>query len=136
MRLSFLVKGGDFRVPAGFDKEYREIVGAASGNDGMVKITVEPNFKQRGSKVNAYFHVLCGRLSEMSGASKEQIKEMAKTRAIALGYPILLDEDGVAVTNVYGFAGIPSSQSTDAQCALLAESVHMLAAEYGYYLED
>jgi hypothetical protein len=136
MRLSFLVKGGDFRVPSGFDKEYKAIIEAAKQNDGMVKVTVEPNFKQRSSKCNAYFHVLCGMLSEMSGATKEQVKEMAKTKAVALGYPILLDEDEVMVTNEYGFAGIPSSQSTDAQCALLCEAVHMIAGEYGYYLED
>lgn len=136
MKLTFLVNGGDFRVPAGFEKEFGAILAQALKGDGNIKVTIEPNYQQRTLKENAYLHVLCKRLAEMAGGMAEDMKEMAKAKAVSLGYPVETDEEGNPVIGEYGIKGIPSSQANVGECKLLIEAVHMLASENGYSLED
>ena len=133
MTLSFVVSGRDFSVPAGFEGQYGELL--RQSEHGEVLVTIEPVSKARTLRENAYFHTLCGRLAAMSGASKEQVKEMAKNRAVELGYPVLTDNEGNPVTNDYGMVGIPSHEATNRQFLLLIESVRMIASENGYELE-
>jgi hypothetical protein len=136
MKLSFVVHGGDFRVPAGYEAEFETVLAKALKGDGTIKVTIEPNYQKRTLKENAYFHVLCKRLSEMAGGTQDDIKEMAKAKAVHLGYPMEKDKSGKPVKGDYGFKGIPSSEANIGECALLIEAVHMLASENGYFLED
>jgi len=136
MKLTFVIHGGGFRVPAGFEDRYEAILAKALKGDGTIKVTVEPNYQQRTLKENAYFHVLCKRLSEMAGGTAEDIKEMAKAKAVSLGYPVKTNEHGNPVVGEHGVKGIPSSEANVGECALLIEAVHMLASENGYSLED
>lgn len=136
MTLTFMVHGRDFTVPAGFLAQYESILEQALKGDGMIKVTVTPNYKGRTLRENAYLHVLCKRLAEMAGGTAEQIKEMAKSRAVELGYPMAKDKKGIPLIGEFGICGMPSREATIAECALLIEAVHMLAAEHGYFLED
>jgi hypothetical protein len=131
--LSFVVSGRDFNVPAGFEGQYGELL--RQSERGEVLVTIEPVTKERTLRENAYFHTLCGRLAAMSGASKEQVKEMAKSRAVELGYPAVTDADGVMERGEYGARGIPSHEATNRQFLLLIEAVRMIASENGYELE-
>ncbi|ADY13659.1 hypothetical protein [Sphaerochaeta globosa] len=136
MKLTFVIHGRGFRVPAGYEARYEKLLEQALKGDGTIKITVEPNYQQRTMKENAYFHVLCKRLAEMAGGTPEDMKEMAKAKAVSLGYPVATDEKGFPVAVKYGVKGIPSSEANVGECALLIEAVHMMAAENGYSLED
>jgi hypothetical protein len=135
MKITFTVHGRDFNVPAWYQEEYEAVLEQALKSDGMLKVTIEPNYKTRTIKENAYFHVLCKRLSEMAGGTPEDIKEMAKSKAVELGYPVKTDESGQPEIGEYGIKGIPSSEATIGECVLLIEAVHMLASENGYMLE-
>lgn len=136
MRFTFVVHGRDFSVPAEYTDQYEKLLAMALRGDGSIKVTVEPNFRKRTLKENAYFHVLCKRLAEMAGGTPEDIKDMAKVKAVELGYPVDRDDQGNPKTNQYGICGIPSSEANVGECVLLIEAVHMLASENGYYLED
>lgn len=136
MKLSFVVHGRDFRVPAGYTEHYERILAKALRGDGTIKVTIEPNFQKRTLKENAYFHVLCKRLSEMAGGTPEDMKEMAKAKAVELGYPVDMDDQGSPRMNEYGICGIPSSEASISECVLLIEAVHMLASDNGYDLEN
>lgn len=136
MKLNFVIHGRDFNVPAGYSDQYEKLLEMALRGDGSIKVTVEPNFRKRTVKENAYFHVLCKRLSEMAGGTAEDIKGMAKVKAVELGYPVDKDEKGNPKMNEHGICGIPSSEANIGECVLLIEAVHMLASENGYFLED
>jgi hypothetical protein len=136
MKLTFVIHGGDFRVPAGFEARYEAVLARALKGDGPIKVTVEPNFQQRTLRENAYFHVLCKRLSEMAGGTPEDIREMAKAKAVSLGYPIATAEERIPIAGKHGMMGIPSSEANIGECNLLIEAVYMMASENGYYLED
>ena len=135
MKIGFIVHGRDFVVPAGYEAEFEALLAQALKGDGTIKVTVEPNYKKRTLRENAYFHVLCKRLAEMAGGTPEDIKEMAKAKAVSLGYPIEIDNQGNPVEGEYGIKGIPSSEANVGECSLLIEAVHMMASEHGYYLE-
>jgi len=136
MKLTFVIHGGGYRVPAGYEARYEAVLAKALKGDGTIKVIVEPNYQQRTMRENAYFHVLCKRLSEMAGGTPEDSKEMAKAKAVSLGYPVDTDEHGNPVEGEYGVKGIPSSDANVGECALLIEAVHMMASENGYFLED
>ncbi len=136
MKLTFVTYGRSFRVPAGYESRFEEVLSQALKGDGTIKVTIEPNYQLRTMKENAYFHVLCKRLAEMAGGTADDIKEMAKARAVSLGYPVATDEQGYPVEGKYGVKGIPSSEANVGECVLLIEAVHQLAGENGYFLED
>jgi hypothetical protein len=137
MRIEFVIDSSLFGVPEGFAEQYSKLVAEAlKKNKGLLRVTIEPLPRSRTVRENAYFHVLCGRLASMTGASKEQVKRMAKKRAVELGYPMATDENGWPIEDEDGFEGLPSSECSVEQFALLIEAVKGIAAEHGYYLED
>ena len=137
MRIEFVIDSRLFSVPDGFAEQFKLLAAeAVRKNRGLLQVTVEVLPRPRTLKENAYFHVLCGRLASMSGATKEGVKHLAKKRAIEMGYPIATDEKGMPIQDDDGFEGLSSKECTVEQCAILIEAVKALAAEHGYYLED
>lgn len=134
MKITFVSNGRDVKVPVGFEDQYKKI--CSLSGDESVRITIQPNFQRKTEKGNNYFHVLCRRLSEMAGGTMEDIKMMAKSKAVELGYPVQTDESGYPMYDEYGPVGVSASDISISESNLLIEAVHMLAAENGYTLED
>ena len=46
MKLTFVIHGGGYRVPAGYEARYEAVLAKALKGDGTIKLIVEPNNQQ------------------------------------------------------------------------------------------
>lgn len=105
----------------------------------QVHILVEPEKRRRTTGAGSQSHHLNGHIQQIAmftGQPFDDIKKYIKQQAISMGYP-MLERFGNPVTDLWGNpVGISEKDSTTAQCALLIEATHMLAAELGIILME
>lgn len=109
-------------------------------HNGYVTVTIETPRKPRTTGENSQNHHVNGhiqQIAEQTGNAFDVVKLEVKCRAVGMGYPIATREDGTMVTDIHGRpAGISESESSAAECAVLIEAAHMLAAELGIILQE
>ena len=97
----------------------------------FVRLTAEIWRKKRSTgpwSQNHHCNGHCQQISESTGQDFATVKAMAKIQAMDMGYPFTTYKDRV----------IPKSEADcdTAECALLIEAAHMIAADLGIILQE
>ena len=128
--------------PASFKDYWREIktiLEECTEKKKRVHITVEPEVKKRSTGVGSQNHHLNGHIQQIAaytGQPFADVKKYIKQQAISMGYP-MEERFGNPIMDLWGNPiGISEAESTTAQCALLIEQTHILAAELGIILME
>ena len=105
----------------------------------FVEVIIRPERKLRSTGDKSQSHHLNGHIQQIckeTGNEFQDVKEYIKSKAVAMGYPMLM-KDGKVVVNPYGEPrGISEADSSIEECSLLIEQAHMLASEYGIELKE
>ena len=105
----------------------------------FVEVIIRPQRRTRTTGEKSQNHALNGAIQQIcqeTGNDFQDVKEYIKSRAVAMGYPMLI-KDGKVVINPYGEPkGISEADSSIEECAILIEVAHMLASEYGIELKE
>ena len=105
----------------------------------FVEVIIRPERKLRSTGDKSQSHHLNGHIQQIckeTGNEFQDVKEYIKSKAVAMGYPMLM-KDGKVVVNPYGEPkGISEADSSIEECSLLIEQAHMLASEYGIELRE
>ena len=103
----------------------------------FVEVIIRPERKLRSTGDKSQSHALNGFIQQIcqeTGNDFQDVKEYIKSRAVSMGYPMLMKNNKVVV-NPYGEPrGISEADSSVEECALLIEVACMLASEYGIEL--
>ena len=105
----------------------------------FVEVIIRPERKLRSTGDKSQSHCINGFIQQIckeTGNEFQDVKEYIKSKAVAMGYPMLM-KDGKVVVNPYGEPkGISEADSSIEECSLLIEQAHMLASEYGIELKE
>lgn len=136
-------QSGDYilRIPIQHKEEYNSflkfLVDKFQGNAELV--VRKPKRKRSTGKnsQNAHINVHIQQLATETGQPFGDIKEYCKSRAIDMGYPLLLKDDGTPALNLWGMPrGISESDAEVEDAIKLIDSVHQLAAEQNVILRE
>ena len=109
-------------------------------HNGFVTITVETIRKPRTTGDKSQSHHLNGHIQQIAtetGSPFEVVKLEVKHRAVGMGYPMALKEDGSVRLDIWGrVMGISESDSSTQECSLLIDACHMLASDLGIFLQE
>ncbi|ADK81893.1 hypothetical protein [Sediminispirochaeta smaragdinae] len=79
---------------------------------------------------NHHINGHCQQISVDTGQPFEDVKKYAKQFALTMGYPILEDENGEPIHDLWGKPqGISESDCSTEDAAILIEAIHQIAAE-------
>ena len=128
-------------VPREFEASLSKMMEKAEKNNaGFVTITIENVRKPRTTGEGSQSHHLNGHIQQIAqetGNPFEVVKLEVKVRAVEMGYPILVKEDGSVQKDLYGrVMGISEADSSIQECAILIEATHMIASELGIILKE
>lgn len=137
MKFERIVPPNDFF--ARFSDDIQFILDACTDRHQRVHVLIEPEKKTRTTGVGSQNKHLNGHIQQITqatGMEFSDVKKYVKQMAISRGYPILMN-GGNAVLDLWGHeCGISEADATTAQCALLIDCVHQLAAELDVVLEE
>ena len=115
----------------------------------QVVVTIQPVYDKRSLKQNALYQVYIRRIAEHSGLSSQPNGEkylrcLVKQKAVELGYPPQINEDGSLAYEKVEYFGdeysfIKGKSSKDAsvdEFKYLLDACNLLAQEFDYVLED
>ena len=107
---------------------------------GYVSFKISPPRRPRkigkGSQ-SAHFNGHCQQIAVELGMNFEMVKSYMKSQAIGRGYPILQDESGTPVQDLYGNTlGISEADCTVEECKFLIDEIHQFADEHSIVLME
>lgn len=99
-------------------------------HDSMAKVTIETPKKVRTLDQNAKFHAMCQELAVHTGNEMADVKAGIKDRAMDRGYPYKI--------NAISKNMMPKSSAsvTSAEMAILIDTLHEVASEFGYVFKN
>ena len=122
-----------------FTKMWEEACNKAFKRTGFVEVIIKPQRATRTTGDKSQNKHLNGHIQQIcveTGNDFQDVKEHIKSKAVAMGYPMLM-KDGKMVVNPYGEPrGISEADSSVEECSILIEVAHMLASEYGITLRE
>jgi len=109
---------------------YQEIIRKAPAKFYYLKIDIPRRPRTTGEKsqnhaINGYAQ----QIAMSTGQPFEDVKKRAKQIGLAMGYPILQDEDGPVLDFWGETQGISEADCSMEEAAILIEALHLLAAE-------
>jgi hypothetical protein len=126
-----------FKVPPAYKDyleglfRYQEVTRKSPTAYYQLKISTPKRPRTTGK--NSQNHHINGHAQQIAietGQPFEDVKRYAKQIAITMGYPILEDENGNPITDLWGnVQGISETDSSTEDAAKLIEALHMIAAE-------
>ena len=143
MERKLLINKGDSKT------ELIEAVKQMLNEHLQVLVTIQPVYDKRSLKQNALYQVYIKRMAEQSGLSSQPNGEkylrcMVKQKAVELGYPPMIKEDGsLAYEDVeymgdkYSFImGKSSKDASIAEFKYLLTACDLLAQEFDFVLDN
>jgi len=122
-----------------FAEMWKEACEKARKKKVGVVVEIKAQTKTRTTGERSQNHHLNGHIQQIceeTGNDFQDVKEYIKSKAVSMGYPMLIIK-GQVVVNPYGEPrGISEADSSTSECALLIEQTHMLASEYGIILKE
>lgn len=107
---------------------------------GYLRMTLAPPYKKRTTGEKSQNHHInghCQQISNVTGQSFFDVKKYAKQKAIDRGYPILYNEEGKPVLDLWGNEqGISETETDTIQAGYLIESLHEVAALLEIILDE
>lgn len=134
-------KAEGIKIPEHFKPLFDEILAFCNKNrGGYVRLQVSPPVKKRTTGAKSQSHHINGHVGTISQALQrdpKQVKKYIKYLAIENGYPMLKNEDGNPVLDLWdNYQGISEADSSTEECAILIETCHVYAAKCGIELEE
>ncbi len=129
------------RIPPDKREWYNKVVDyCIEKRQGNVDFNVAPPRRKRSTGKNSQNTKINGDLQQISIESGQpfgDVKEYCKSRAIDMGYPILKDDKGNTILNMWGKSrGISESDATIEDAKILIEQIIQVAAEMDIRLRD
>ena len=122
-----------------FDADIQKVIAECIEKHRRIHVLVEPEAKIRSTGDYSQNHHLNGHIQQIAkstGQPFEDVKKYIKQMGITQGYPIK-EIAGNPVTDLWGqVVGISEKDATTAQCAILIECSHQLAADLEIILEE
>jgi len=107
---------------------------------GFISLSLSPPKRPRSTGKGSQSHHLNGHVQQiatLTGQPFDDIKKYIKEHAIDRGFPILEDENGTMILDMWGNKqGISEADCTIEECKYLIEESHQLAAELDIKLEE
>jgi len=107
---------------------------------GFYHVTVSKPRKPRTKGEKSQNHHINGHIQQIAiftGQPFEDIKKRCKQVAVTRGYPILEDEAGTAITDLWGNVnGISEADASTEDASILIEAIHQLADELEIILRE
>ncbi|ADK81629.1 hypothetical protein [Sediminispirochaeta smaragdinae] len=94
-----------------------------------IDVPHRPRTTGHGSQ-NHHINGHCQQISVETGQPFGDVKRLAKQFAVTMGYPILEDESGEPILDLWGdIQGISETQCSTEDASILIEAIHQIAAE-------
>lgn len=140
-RATLKITDNGFRIPDNLRQWYSSVLKDCKlKNNGYATITINRprRIRSTGKKSQSHhFNGHCQQIAACTGQPFGDVKSYLKHLAISTGYPILKDDTGNPIINLWGQEqGISETESTVEECSLLIEQAHQLAAELGIRLQE
>lgn len=113
-----------------------EYVKTLKDRDKSMEVTISEAVDARTAEQNALFHVLVRQLSEQCGMDELDTKEYVKMRAIALGYPVWVEDGRIRCDDEGRALPKPTSEANVKDLMLLMDACHIVADENGFELKE
>ena len=101
---------------------------------GFVRFEISPPARKRSTGDKSQSHHLNAHIQQIAvetGQPFADVKKYIKVQAISMGYPILEDDNGSPIIDLWGnIQGISETDNTVDDCKLLIDAVHQFADEY------
>jgi hypothetical protein len=119
--------------------EYRELVQnllkyCFENRGGFVSFQLAPPRRPRSTgkgSQSAHFNGDVQQIAEATGQPFADVKKYLKSLAVGRGYPMLTNEDGSPLLDLWGnIQGISEADSTVEDCKILIDTAHQFADEY------
>lgn len=121
-----------FKIPEGFQGALDMLADSVKTGQLTVKISKPRKPRSTGrysQNSHSFGHAM--QLAQHTGHSLHEIEYIAKVRAITKGYPVK------PTLSPFGLPMVESQANIDtAECAILIEEYHMMAAEIGLQLKE
>ena len=121
-------------VPAAYREYYQSMLAyCIDKRGGYISVTFYPPRKPRSTGEKSQNHAIngyCQQIAVKTGQPFEDVKIFCKQQAIDMGYPILEDKKGTAVTDLWGnVKGISEEDATMEDAAILIKAITRFADE-------
>jgi len=116
---------------AGMDEETRKAAESMLREHGRVRVTIRPFREKRSIEQNKLFSLFCRRIAKQTGMRFDDVKEIIKSYAVDIGYPVARNADGDLLTDERGeLVPLPSHLADTAEFSILLDACHQIAYEY------
>lgn len=107
---------------------------------GFISVSLSPPKRPRSTGQGSQSHHLNGHIQQiavLTGQPFEDIKKYIKAEAVSRGYPMLTNDEGKPMYDLWGnIQGISESDCTVEDCILLIDQVHQFADENDIKLKE
>jgi len=107
---------------------------------GFISLSLSPPKRPRSTGKGSqshHFNGHCQQIATLTGQPFDDIKKFVKEQAIDRGYPLLEDDNGNMILDMWGNKqGISEADCTIEDCKHLIDQVHQLADEMDIKLEE